>query len=383
MELLVKGALLQKLHELVASAANEIYLVSPFITGDGLKPIEDALSDDTNVQIHVYFRGRDQDVIQGVLDCGALGRFANRSSVSCWACHDLHAKAYVVDGKHVILGSANLTGAAELSNLEMGFYLEDPEVAKSVIKSLEELDCSAVQGDEFKKKHDRYTCIRGSDRFHRYNNLFRGMARGLGFSARKTEYKSIIPLGKLSSGTAANYHLLFKLLEFVDTKKPWSTPLDDWIEEQTACNINQRARIVSFLENSLRVIQRPKGRYRLTEFGAQVRLDGCDVLSALLLARYWGFERVLRWFNSNPVGTCLDVRRELIEDYPRWRDHHNYLVRMMWLKSLGLLAMDAGDDKPLRDQVFCITPEGREWLEQIDAGLGAHASAIELWIKKA
>lgn len=51
----------------------------------------------------------------------------------------LHAKCVVVDRRHVLIGSANFTKRGIERNLEVGVYLDSPELAKTLIEQFEQL----------------------------------------------------------------------------------------------------------------------------------------------------------------------------------------------------------------------------------------------------
>ena len=45
----------------------------------------------------------------------------------------LHAKAVVVDGRHVLVGSANLTDRGQTRNIELGVKIDDVALAERVV----------------------------------------------------------------------------------------------------------------------------------------------------------------------------------------------------------------------------------------------------------
>ncbi len=51
----------------------------------------------------------------------------------------LHAKCVVVDGRHVLIGSANFTKRGHTRNLEVGVHLDDPGVAAALVQQFDHL----------------------------------------------------------------------------------------------------------------------------------------------------------------------------------------------------------------------------------------------------
>jgi hypothetical protein len=92
----------------VAAAERSIVIAAPFVKVTALRALLDATSD--IVEVTVYTRWRPDEVARGVSDTEALALVEARGG-KVWLLDALHAKLFLVDGRHALVGSANVTAA--------------------------------------------------------------------------------------------------------------------------------------------------------------------------------------------------------------------------------------------------------------------------------
>ena len=109
------GAIGKELKRLIHSSSR-VWLLSPFVTTDGVEEFVDLISDEQDVRL--VTRLNDRDVLSGVLDPEALAKLQDAEAKIRLHDDSLHAKLWIFDDRTVI-GSANLTGKALSSNVEL------------------------------------------------------------------------------------------------------------------------------------------------------------------------------------------------------------------------------------------------------------------------
>jgi hypothetical protein len=99
-----------------------VWLVSPFVTKQGLAVVQKAMERDGAMQLRIVTRIDPISIALGSSDpeeiAAILERFSDR--VQAWDLPNLHAKLFLVEGKEAVFGSSNLTGGGLGRNLELG-----------------------------------------------------------------------------------------------------------------------------------------------------------------------------------------------------------------------------------------------------------------------
>lgn len=115
------------LEALVASATDELTIVTPFYTEDGVNRIFDRLGAATSLQ--VVTRLSPPDWAAGAADPQALFALLDLVRERCGLriVRNLHAKVYVADRHTALLGSSNLTGGGFGGNVEMAVRVQGHE----------------------------------------------------------------------------------------------------------------------------------------------------------------------------------------------------------------------------------------------------------------
>lgn len=115
------------LEALVASATDELTIVTPFYTDDGVTRIFDYLRDQTSLS--VVTRLSPPDWASGVADPDSLYALLDltRGRHQLSILRNLHAKVYVADRHTALLGSSNLTWGGFGRNVELGVRVTGTE----------------------------------------------------------------------------------------------------------------------------------------------------------------------------------------------------------------------------------------------------------------
>ena len=108
---------------LCTSAREEIIIVSPWIKLDALNLIR---PNQHSVKWHVLTRGALLDFLTGSSDLQAIETLHSLGA-KIGLVSNLHAKIYVIDRRHAIITSANLTIGGLHDNLELSVLLNDPD----------------------------------------------------------------------------------------------------------------------------------------------------------------------------------------------------------------------------------------------------------------
>lgn len=97
-----------ELREVLANAAAQLFVASPFISSSGVAFLDEHLPFTTSLRIFSQFTP--DNIASGFLDASALDSLSSkRQNVSLYHCSRLHAKVYSSDSL-TIVGSFNLTG---------------------------------------------------------------------------------------------------------------------------------------------------------------------------------------------------------------------------------------------------------------------------------
>ena len=122
--------------KIVGDATTELFISSPYITGDGSRFISDNMST-------IFRRGGKATVLtnlspmsmaQGATDPAAIGNlWQSCSNFELWHLPSLHAKLYISDKKTAIITSANLTMGGLVNNFEYGVSLSDPKIVTDIL----------------------------------------------------------------------------------------------------------------------------------------------------------------------------------------------------------------------------------------------------------
>ena len=128
-----------RIHELFQKPTDSIKIVSPFITKYMGDILADCMEKATDLRAYIITRFYREDFIQGVSDIKTLKKL-NECGVQIYALQDLHAKLYLFDDDHALIGSANFTSGGFKSNHELSLYIADePDVNDSLVDYFEEL----------------------------------------------------------------------------------------------------------------------------------------------------------------------------------------------------------------------------------------------------
>lgn len=120
------------LSELISSARNEIVISSPFVTIDGVRFVQQRLSEPFRKSGAFNFVTNLSPInqIQGITDPSALRTLAdNLSQLAIYHLPRLHAKAYIFDNQTAVITSGNLTSGGLDRNYEYGVLVNDAAIA--------------------------------------------------------------------------------------------------------------------------------------------------------------------------------------------------------------------------------------------------------------
>jgi len=121
--------------DLIRTAQQEIVIVAPFITADGIAVVEDHLPGAVKDQgrLEVVTDLSPAHVCDGSLDTDALARLlSSHERSTAWHFPALHAKIYVADSRRAIVTSGNLTANAFYRNTEYGVDITDDHIVKRI-----------------------------------------------------------------------------------------------------------------------------------------------------------------------------------------------------------------------------------------------------------
>jgi len=134
-----EAPLLQQLHQLVATAEDQITLTTPFFNEFGVQKFAGRLVSRAGdgVTVDIIMRGSEesgatdaaQEIIETAQDSGASS--SSNLNVYTYASEEgrLHAKALVADRERAYIGSANLTSYSLQEAIEIGVIVEGPAAA--------------------------------------------------------------------------------------------------------------------------------------------------------------------------------------------------------------------------------------------------------------
>lgn len=110
------GPLHKMLSLLLSGSSSRAWFISPFVTVTGLEGLSKAATMGQDVRL--ITRLNDEDALAGVLDLGAIAALIEAGGRVRFHDKSLHAKMWIFDDL-ALLGSANLTGQALSTNVEL------------------------------------------------------------------------------------------------------------------------------------------------------------------------------------------------------------------------------------------------------------------------
>lgn len=136
-----------ELGRLVASAEHRLVIAAPFINDGGAALIKQRVSPGlaTSGELEVVTDLSPMHVKDGSLSLEALSSLQESvEAASVRHVARLHAKVYLADARAAIVTSGNLTGAAFMSNVEYGVYIDNKSLVEAVCSDFDDIRASGV-----------------------------------------------------------------------------------------------------------------------------------------------------------------------------------------------------------------------------------------------
>ena len=128
------------INELIANAKSELIMTVYVLTNrEIVEDIKGALDRGVAVAIYLYQDDKKIPESEAVNCIFELKKEFPYLTINPVNNKVLHAKIIVADGKKVLVGSANLTISAMISNYELGFLVDDARVAGKVIELIQKM----------------------------------------------------------------------------------------------------------------------------------------------------------------------------------------------------------------------------------------------------
>ncbi len=126
--------------ELIDEAKSTLVLTVYLLrSNDIVEAINMALARGVRVEIYIYDDYKKIADTKAVNDIIALKQQYPYLQVRIVTDRVLHAKILVADGTRVLAGSANLTDRAMMNNYELGFLVEDSEIAVQILGLIQKM----------------------------------------------------------------------------------------------------------------------------------------------------------------------------------------------------------------------------------------------------
>jgi cardiolipin synthase len=127
------------IRELISTASNELVMTVYVLTSsDIVNDLQKALERGISVEIYLYAEGieKENDKVQAIINLQDEYEYLHIYKIQ----NDmLHAKVLVADGVKVISGSANFTLSGMTKNYELGFLVNDPDIAMKILTLIKRL----------------------------------------------------------------------------------------------------------------------------------------------------------------------------------------------------------------------------------------------------
>jgi len=127
------------IRELISTASNELVMTVYVLTSsDIVNDLQKALERGISVEIYLYAEGieRENDKVQAIISLQDEYEYLHIYKIQK---DMLHAKVLVADGVKVISGSANFTLSGMTRNYELGFLVNDPDIAMKILTLIKRL----------------------------------------------------------------------------------------------------------------------------------------------------------------------------------------------------------------------------------------------------
>lgn len=127
------------IRELIYTASNELVMTVYVLTSsDIVNDLQKALERGISVEIYLYAEGieKENDKVQAIISLQDEYEYLHIYKIQ----NDmLHAKVLIADGVKVISGSANFTLSGMTQNYELGFLVNDPDIAMKILTLVKRL----------------------------------------------------------------------------------------------------------------------------------------------------------------------------------------------------------------------------------------------------
>lgn len=127
------------IHELISEASNELVMTVYVLTNMNIvNDLRKALERGIGVEIYLYSGEiyEENDALKAILEFESEYNYLKIHRIK----EDvLHAKVLVVDGAKVLSGSANFTINGMINNYELGFLVNDSEIAMKILTLVKRL----------------------------------------------------------------------------------------------------------------------------------------------------------------------------------------------------------------------------------------------------
>lgn len=146
---------LSTFEDLIGSAEERIWIISPFIGFRTASALVEAIN--PGVDLRVISRFDREDFIKGVSSLEALSLIINAGG-EIFALRGLHTKLYLFDKVHSIITSANFTVGGLVNNFEIGvLFTQETEIANEVLDYFDDLRNRILQHDEDRRTSSKVT----------------------------------------------------------------------------------------------------------------------------------------------------------------------------------------------------------------------------------
>ena len=138
----------EAIRDLLSSATDEALVVTPFISTPGIDFLLQALSHH-RPKLKLLVNASARNSCARSCDPAALsGLLKDYLGVEVVSLPELHAKAYVADGRQAIVTSANLTAGGLWRNYEYGVRVQEPRTVAAILQDLAEYERVGTPLDE-------------------------------------------------------------------------------------------------------------------------------------------------------------------------------------------------------------------------------------------
>jgi len=331
MDRIITGGQVLNLVEKRALGVQEVWLVSPFLSGRTIADLINALSRKSTINLKVITKWEPVDLLLGYSDIDAFAQLFQKTKYKKWnvqvfIAQQLHAKVILLGKSLGIVGSMNLTKGGFATNLELGAAFEENDSKLTTLRK--RIDDITRRSYELTAAAYKWKLENELPRYEARAEQLRSL-RELLERERSEGLQSFVP-GNDGEQAYSYFRGVLDLLEYVGNNRRSREQVLDWLDSNSTYgggDINNAR--TELLQRLGLVYEGPEGISQ-TALGRDIAADKHPKdFAQVLFGMYPEFQRLLEELSDKPR------HPEEVSKTLEYGGADYWALRLRWLVSLG------------------------------------------------